>query len=308
MPKGTTRNAMSLPQEVSAEILQKTQEASAVMQLARQIELPGRGVEIPVILADPEAAWVAEGGRKPVSDAGLAKKIMTAYKLAVIMPFSDEFRRDYKALYEELKKRLPNALAKKFDATCFGNVLKPGDNFDTFAACTAQNIGSNTYDALVAADIDVSEHDGILNGFVISPKARGVLLSAKDYNQRPIFINNVAEGAIPMILGAKTVQSKAAYKAGTGESVPNIVGVAGDWTQALYGTVEGVQIKESDQATLTYTEEGETKTINLFQDNMFAIRAEIEVGFRADTSVFNLLTTPYAAAQGATGATGATGA
>ena len=31
-------------------------------------------------------------------------------------------------------------------------------------------------------------------------------------------------------------------------------------------------------------------TINLWQQNMVAVRAEIEVGFRADTSVFNLLT------------------
>ena len=47
---------------------------------------------------------------------------------------------------------------------------------------------------------------------------------------------------------------------------------------------------------------GSGQTINLFQQNMFAVRAEIEVGFRADTSVFNKLT---ATVTGATGATGA---
>ena len=67
---------------------------------------------------------------------------------------------------------------------------------------------------------------------------------------------------------------------------PNLVGVAGDWSQAVYGTVEGVQVAISDQATLT---DGET-AINLFEQNMFAVRAEIEVGFRCDTSVFNRLT------------------
>jgi hypothetical protein len=53
----TNRTNISLPPEVAAEILAKTQEASAVMSLARQIALPGRGVSIPVITADPEAAW-----------------------------------------------------------------------------------------------------------------------------------------------------------------------------------------------------------------------------------------------------------
>lgn len=292
----TNRTNIELPAEVSAEIIQKTQEASAVMQLARQIVLPGRGVEIPVITSDPTAEWVAETGLKPVSNPGLEKKIMTAYKLAVIVPFSNEFRRDAKALYDELVKRLPNALGLQFDKTCFGIESAPGSNFDTFASCTAQNIGgTNTYAGLVAADTDVAVAGGILNGYVISPQAKGVLLSATDGDDRPLFINSVAEGAIPMILGSKTLLSKGAYKAGTGASVPNIVGVAGDWTQAMYGTVEGVKIDISDQATLTVGSGQSATQINLFQQNMFAVRAEIELGFRADTSVFNLLTTPYSA-------------
>ena len=48
---------ISLPGQVSAEILQKTQGASAVMALARQIPLPGLGTTIPVITGDPEAGW-----------------------------------------------------------------------------------------------------------------------------------------------------------------------------------------------------------------------------------------------------------
>ena len=54
-----------------------------------------------------------------------------------------------------------------------------------------------------------------------------------------------------------------------------VVGFAGDWSQALWGTVEDVQIKISDQASLTVGE----NVINLFQRNMFAVLAEIEVGF-----------------------------
>lgn len=278
----TNRTNITLPTEVSQEILQSTQEQSAVMQLARQITLPGRGLTIPVITSDPEAAWVAETAAKPVSNPGLGTKIMQAYKLAVIEPFSDEFRRDAASLYDALVGRLPLALAKMFDATVFGNVNAPGSNFDTFASCTVQDIsGTGTYAALVAADTDIATHGGELNGFVFSPQGKGILLSAVDGDQRPLFINSVAEGAIPMVLGSRTLISKAAYKAGT----PNIVGVAGDWTQAMYGTVEGVQVTYSSDATITINGEA----VNLWEHNMFAVRAEIEVGFRADTNVFNLL-------------------
>ena len=284
MPTGTATNRsnIELPNDVSAEIIQKTQEGSAVMQLARQIALPGRGLQIPVITGDPEAAWVNETAAKPVSNPGLSKKIMQAYKLAVIVPFSKEFMRDIPALYDALVQRLPLALAAKFDSTVFFGAA-PGNNFDTFAACTAQSIsGTATYTGLVAADTDIATHGGIANGYVISPQGKGILLSALDENKRPLFINSVAEGAIPMILGSRALVRKAAYKAGT----PNVVGVVGDWTQAMYGTVEGVEITVSEEATLM---SGNTP-IYLFQQNMFAVRAEIEVGFVADTTVFNNLT------------------
>ena len=277
----TNRTNISLPPEVAAEILAKTQEESAVMRLARQIQLPGRGVSIPVITSDPEAAWVGETAAKAVANPGLETKIMEPYKLAVIVPFSNEFRRDAAALYDELVRRLPLALAQKFDATVIGAVQAPGSNFDNFASATAQVIGTNTYDGLVAADTDIATHGGILNGFALSPQGKGALLAAKDGNERPLFINSVAEGAIPMVLGAPVAVNKGMYNA-TGK----VLGVAGDWSQAMYGTVEGVVIDYSSDATLT---SGAT-TINLFQQNMFAVRAEIEIGFRADVSCFNRLT------------------
>ena len=280
----TNRTNITLPADISREILAKMQEESAVMQLARQIELPGRGVEIPVITSDPQAAWVAETGSKVISNPGLSHKLMSAYKLAVIVPFSNEFRRDAAALYDELVRRLPRALGQKFDATVFGNGDAPGANFDTFASCTAQNIGSTaTYAGLVAADADIAVHGGIMNGIVLSPQGKSTLLAATDNDGRPLFINNVSEGAVPMVLGAPTVLSKGAYVTGS----PNTVGVAGDWSQALFGTVEGIKIDYSSDATLVVNA---STTINLFQQNMFAVRAEIEVGFRADTACFNKLT------------------
>ena len=130
-----------------------------------------------------------------------------------------------------------------------------------------------------------------MNGIALSPQGKAALLAAKDNDGRPIFINNITENAVPMILGAKTVLSKGAFVSGS----PNTLGAAGDWSQALYGTVEGIKIDYSADATLKVNE---STSINLFQQNMFAVRAEIEVGFVADTSCFNLL---QAAAGGGSG-------
>ena len=278
----TNRTNISLPTSVSDFILQKTQEDSAIMQLATKISLPGKGLTIPIITSDPVASWVDETDAKPVSNPGLSQKVMRGYTLAVIVPFSNQFKRDDGALFDALVDRLPRVLAEKFDATVFGGEA-PGSDFDVLTSVHAESLVSSVYGGLVAADTDISLHGGISNGYAISPQMRGILLGALDGENRPLFVNNVSEGAIPMILGQPTKLTKGAFKSGS----PATVAFVGDWTKAMYGIVQGVDITITDQATLTL---GDGSTLNLFQRNMFAVRAEIEVGFRADTDVFNKLT------------------
>lgn len=296
----TNRTAVALPTDVSQEVMQLARGESAIMQLARRVPLPGRGLSIPTITADPEAEWVDETAAKPVKNPGIAMKIMKGYKLAVILPFSNEFRRDLAALYDNIVARLPGALAMKFDRTVIGAVTAPGEHFGTLAAAAKQSIlaASNftVYDGMVAAYGNISTAGGILNGFAMGPQGYGLLLGAQDKQGRPMFLPNSNDGRIPGVLGAQIIQGRGVYKAGSAASGDDpataaIVGVAGDWSQAMYGMVQDIQIEFSDQATLTYLDEnGETVTINLWQRNMFAVRCEFEAGFAANVNAFNLLT------------------
>lgn len=281
-----------LPAEVASEIWSNAVDSSAVMSLARQVSLPGTGKTIQTITGDAIADWVNETDPKPVSRATLGKKSMTAYKMAVIEPFSDEFKRDLPALYAELARRLPFALATKFDSTVFGGTA-PGSNFDVLSAAPAVALkpgtgALTTYKGLVAADTAVSAAGGIINGWALAPQGRQYLLGAVDGFNRPLFLaDTAASGRNMTLLGAPVVTSKAVYKSGS----PNVIGFAGDWTEAMYGTVQGVQISVSTEATLpdgtqTVTVGGGgsgtvsvPKYINLFDQNMFALRCEIEVGF-----------------------------
>lgn len=290
-----TTNSMALPSDVASEIIQKTTSESTIMRLARKIELPGRGVTIPVITGDPTAAWVAETNEKPVSNGTPGTKLMSAYKIAVIETFSKEFTRDAKILYDALIQRLPAALAGVFDSTIIGATQAPGQNMDTFGSCQKQSIlnaNNGTYLGLVAADSDISTHGGVVNGYAFGAQGRALLLTAVDSTGRPLFLASASEGAVDKVLGNATYFNKNLYKAGTpGTSgTPAVVGIAGDWLKALYGTVEGVEIGVSDQATLTVGSGTSATQLNLWQRNMVAVKAEIEVGFRADTECFNLLT------------------
>lgn len=273
MTMNRATNGVNLPESVASSIWADAQEASAVMALSNQIVIPGSGVSVPMITGDAEAAWVNEGAEKPVSDATVDNKVLTPYKLAVIQTFTDEFRRDANALYNVLAQRLPAALARKFDATVF-NGTAPGSGFDVLS--DAQGIGfdaTDTYGDLVAVDAAIAANGGSLNGFALSPQGRSVLLNARDGSNNPLLLSNIqTENGVNSLLGARVVYTTAAYHADAAGDDGEVVGVAGDWTQAFYGTVEGIKVAMSDQATLTGVG-------NLWQRNMFAIRAEVEIAF-----------------------------
>lgn len=279
--RGTT--GLQLTPEQTNEIWAATVEQSAVMQLAQRVTLPGSGISIPIITGDPVADFVAETAEKPVSESTFGVKTMTPYKIAVIELFSDEFRRDFRALYNELVRRLPASIGAKFDATVF-NGTAPGTGFDVLTGSTAVGIGgTGTYGKLVTAYTTVGAA-GSLNGWAFSPQGEGILLNAVDGDGRPMFINSANnDRAVGRLLGADVVESKKVYKAGT----PNVVGFAGDWAQARYGIVDGINLSISDQATINTG----TEQVNLWQRNMFALRVEAEVGFIVrDAAAFVKLT------------------
>jgi HK97 family phage major capsid protein len=277
MQRGSS--GIALPAAVSQEILSKTLEASVIQTAARQITLPGNGAAVNVVTGEPTASWVGETAAKSVSNGTAVTKVLRPYKLAVIETFSNEFRRDIPALYAALAQRLPQALGRKFDETVFHGTA-PGSDFDTLKDSTTNVV---SYAGLVGAleAIGIAGYD--MNGIIISPQGEAAILNLTDTQDRPLFINNLqGEGAIGSILGRPVFKSRAAYK----DATPDVLGYAGDWTQAIWGAVEGVTIKISDQATLV---DGET-TINLFQQNMFAVLAEIEIGFRVgDAAAFREL-------------------
>lgn len=279
-----------LPSEISSEIWGKTLEESAFMQLARQITIPGTGVKVQTITGEPVADWVDETAAKPVSTHTFGAKTITPYKLAVIEPFSDEFRRDKAALYAECIARLPKALAKKFDNTIMGTSA-PGSGFDVLGSASKISLnpaqGSTVYDQFIAVDSAITAADGIMTGIALAPQGKSKVLAAVDGQGRPLFTPGVGSNTVGNILGAPVAVTKGVYVAASGAN-PAVVGIAGDFDDAVWGSVEGIKMAISDQATLTLAN---GSSFNLFQNNMFAVRFEIEVAFAVkSTSEFVLLT------------------
>ena len=285
-----------LPAEVSSEIWGKVLEESAFMQLARRIAMPGPGIDIQTITGEPAADWVSETEAKPVATHSFNKKSIRPYKLAVIEPFSDEFRRDKAALYAECVRRLPFALAKKFDQTIMGTSA-PGSGFDVLGNCTKVSLnpgaGETVYGQFITIDGKIAEADGIMNGIALAPQGKSKVLAATDTVGHPLFTPGVGSNTVGNILGAAVSVNKGVYVAGTAGNpgTPAIVGIAGDFEDADWGSVEGIKMAVSDQASLTIGSGNSAETISLWQNNMLAVRFEIEVAFAVKNAAeFVLLT------------------
>lgn len=263
-----TSGVIKLPAEVSSEIWANTLENSAVQARARKVALPAGGLTIPMITGDPEAGWVNETDEKPVSDSKFGSKVMTPYKMAVIELFSDEFRRDLPGLYAELVRRLPYALGRKFDKAALGLEDAPGTGFDTLKDAPEIAL-DGTIKPFLSGMKSVAANQGVVDGWTLTEEARVDALNIADSMNRPLLVSDYSTaGQVGTILG-KPVSTTRALEGS------KIAGFAGEWSSAIWGAVEDIQIDINDRGSVTRGKE----QINLWQRNMFAVRAEIEVGF-----------------------------
>ena len=158
-----------------------------------------------------------------------------------------EFMRDKPALYDELVRRLPGALATKFDATILSTTA-PGTGFDVLGSATKVSLipGNNAtvYDQFLAADAAIAAGGGSMNAIGLAPQGRAKVLAAVDGDKRPLFTAGTQTGSIDNILGATVDINKRLYVAGAAGSpgTPAIVGVAGDFEDAVYGMVSDISI------------------------------------------------------------------
>lgn len=278
---------IELPANLSSEIWGATLDHSVVQQLATKVALPAGGLTIQTIESEPEAEWVGETEKKPVGTHTFGAKKLQPYKMALIEPFSDEFRRDLPTLYAELERRLPYALGRLFDKTVFGAQAAPGEHFDTLADAPEIALDGTTKSYFSALS-SVSGAGYDVTGWALTPAAEIEAMQIVDQAGRPLLMSNLTDsGQIGSVLGRGVRKFKS-----FGDS--DLAGVAGDWSQAKWGQATPIKISMSNEASLTLAD---GSVLNLWQQNMFALRVEVEMGFNVrDVNAFAKFTAAEAGA------------
>lgn len=279
-----------LPREVSDLIFEDARDASVVQQQARRVPLTQAGRAIPYIAGTPQAAWVGEGGRKPVSDASVGTLTMDPKKLAVIVPFSDEYlATDTVDLFGELRPAISEAFGRAFDEAALHGVSTP---FSVYLAETTNTqtlgAGASHYVDLVNAMGEVVEDGYRVNGWVYSDLAEIRLLGDVDSEGRPILTTVGDADFANRLVGRPAVRGQAVDHVTSGTPDVRTLLFGGDWSKAAWGAVGEIEYDISNQATLTLSDDS---VLNLWQDNLVALRAEAFYGFQSrDVQAFVRLT------------------
>lgn len=273
-----TTAGVQLPPQLATEIWADAQEQSFVMQRVPKVDLPGEGKTFQTITGDGSAKFVAETGRKPVSNPTFGKKELRAHKIAIVNSFSDEFRRDKAALFNALRPRLAGDIGKTFDLAVLHGIDAPVNGFDNLSGVASSGLDSPAYDKFVAALQSVSASNGDVDAWALSGQGEAKVLLEKDTAGRPLFISSMAnDGQAGQILGRPVWRNKHVYQAADADNAETL-GFGGDWGSAMWGSVEGIKYEEyggpvfNDDGTLVHAGR---------QDNMFSVICEIEIGFIA---------------------------
>jgi HK97 family phage major capsid protein len=270
-----------IPTEQATLVLKDFMQNSAVTQLAQYEPMTKPKKKFTYLAEGPGAYWVSETERIQTSKATWLTAEMETKKLAVILPVSKEFYRyTVPAFFNEIRPAIAEAFYIAFDqAALFGvnSPFKAGTSVWERIQTTGNTVEIDSlgslYDELNGVIGLIEDGDGDPNGFTTIKKFRQKLRGAKDSHGDPIF-NDARQGVTSQALGLPIGYADAKSWDQTKAHV-----LAGDWKYARYGILQNIEYKISEDATLTTITDAEGNPFNLFERDMFALRATMHVGF-----------------------------
>jgi HK97 family phage major capsid protein len=165
-------------EDVGALFLQPVESASLAFRTSTTVRTSGHEFRIPVLNADPTAAFVAEGSEIAVSDPTLSELTVIPRKVAGLVVISSELANDSSpAAAEVVGDGLSRDVARKIDAAWFGAMLAPAPSgLNALAGTTAVSAGSTAggtvwtnLDPVAEAISRAEEVGATVNALVCSP-------------------------------------------------------------------------------------------------------------------------------------------
>src|SRR5690606_20612386 len=269
----------AIPEEQGTLILKETMSNSVMMQLAKYEEMTKQKKTFQYLAEGVGAYWVGEGEVIQTSKPQWLTATMEAKKLGVIIPVSREFLQySVTNFFNEVRPLIAEAFYKKFDEATILNADNPFTQSLQESVTDAEHIitgdinGDNFFDL---TDL-VNDAGFDVNAFISKKQNRSLLRRVVDgFTQEdgtitdPVRLYNRGANT----LDGSPVADLESTKMKKGELF------AGNFNYVRYGIPYNLNYSISEEAQLSSIVDEAGKPINLWERELMAIRATMDVGF-----------------------------
>jgi HK97 family phage major capsid protein len=285
MTEGTAaQGGVFVPAPVRQAILGRLGQSSVVRRLAQTIQMQAPTLKLPRLAEGVAAQWVDEATADAADAPTFDSLTLTAHKLAVLVPVTEELLADATTgVAEVVSQILADSFALKEDRAFLG-FDEGGPITGIYADLTVPKINA-TADIVAdtAAALAAIEEAGFEpTGFIANPRIKARLRAAKDEAGNYIFSPSEAAGAPDMLWGVPILFSRQ-VPVTLGLETDRTAIIAGDWRQFVVGDRQDFTLTRSTDAS--YVVGNEVRSA--FQRHEVLLRAEERVdGKVADPTAF----------------------
>ncbi len=262
----------TIPEKYQNMILKEVMENSKVMQLAKYEEMDSKEKKFEYFAKGPGAYWVGEGEKIKTSKAQWLQGKMVAKKLGVIIPCSREFLH-YKMsdFFEVMKPKIAEAFYKKFDAAAILDVENPFLHAVEKSVKASGNVidGVLNYDNILEMEDLLTDEDYDVNAFISTKKNRSTLRNTHRI-ENGVIVESLYDRSANTLDGQPVADLKALDKGTI---------YAGDFDYMYYGIPYGMSYKISEEAQLSTLTNEDGTPVNLYEQELVALRVTMDVGF-----------------------------
>lgn len=251
-------------------IMKEVAENSLVMQLGRYIEMDGQQEKKFTIQTDGVSAyWVNETEKIKTDKPELIEAKLVAKKLGIILVASREaLNYTWQRFFDEMKPQIVDAFYKKIDEAGLLGVENPFANSVTKVATDSGAViqGPINYENILKLEEKLYENDIEPNAFVSKVQNKAALRESRDGDKKTIYdkTNNTLDGIIVVDMKSKNLKK--------GDLI------AGNFDHLVYGVPYNITYKISEEGQISTMKNEDGTPINLFEQEMIAIRATMDVG------------------------------
>ena len=259
-------NASFLPTQVGDLVVRPALEQSVVGRVATVVHTQDSNTfRVPVLSADPTAAWVAEGAEITPSDATLAEVSSPYYKVAGLTIISREMAEDSSPEVAGLiGKRLAADISRKLDAAFVSNTTTNGPSgLASLTTSTSVEAASSftTLDSFAAAVFTAEGQGANIDNWVTTPAEAQALSTLKEQSgsTKPLLGADVTQPTGRQIYGRPLIATAAGVATKTAWGIPRdrvIVAVRSDATveldKSVFFTSDRVAVKATMRVAILF--------------------------------------------------------